>query len=81
MEKSFDELPQQSKTLEEIPEKCIVTPITISPDIVKYEMDRRRVKTNITIPAWLKLLAEEKKVNLSRLLEISLIEYLQTKDI
>lgn len=80
MEKMSEELPNQSKNLKEIPENCIVTPVTIFPDIVKYEMDRRRIKTNITIPAWLKALAEEKKVNLSRLLEISLIEYLQTKD-
>ena len=28
--------------------------ITVYPEVVKNEMDNRRVKTNTTIPAWLK---------------------------
>ena len=39
--------------------------------------DNERVKTNITLPAWLKRIAEEQKVNYSRLLETALIDYLQ----
>ena len=56
---------------------CIVIPISIYPDLVKNEMDNRRVRTNITIPSWLKDIAEENKVNYSRVLEVALMEYLE----
>ena len=52
-------------------------PITIHPDIYRLKRDNERVKTNTTLPAWLKRIAEEKKVNYSRLLESALLEYLQ----
>ena len=42
-------------------------------------MESRRVKTNVTLPLWLKELAETQKVNYSRLLENSLLEYLGVK--
>ena len=57
-------------------EGCIVIPVSIFPDLVANEMDNRRVKTNVTIPAWLKEIAEQKSVNYSRLLESALVEYL-----
>ena len=44
--------------------------------MVKNELDNRRVKTNVTIPAWLKEIAEKEDVNYSRLLEIALVDYL-----
>lgn len=80
MEKDKETLPTPSRTLsKEDIEGCIVTPITIFPDMVANEMNNRRVKTNVTIPAWLKEIAEEKKVNYSRLLEYALMEYLEIK--
>ena len=51
--------------------------ITIHPDLVRMKKDNERIKTNITLPAWLKRIAEEQKVNYSRLLETALIDYLQ----
>lgn len=39
-------------------------------------MDNKRVKTNVTIPLWLKDVAEANDVNYSKLLELALIEYL-----
>lgn len=54
----------------------IVTPVSIYPDIVRNEMDNRRVKTNTTIPNWLKKIAEENHVNYSHLLETALMDYL-----
>lgn len=54
----------------------IVSPITILPDLVRNELDNKRVKTNTTIPRWLKDIGEENNVNFSQLLEASLIEYL-----
>ena len=47
------------------------TKVTIYPDL-----NNKAVKTNVTIPAWLKELAEEKGVNFSQLLQTSLREYL-----
>lgn len=77
MEKDGDALPEPARQLaaEDI-EGCVVTAVTIFPDIVRNEMENRRVKTNVTIPLWLKELAETQKVNYSKLLENSLLEYL-----
>ena len=78
MEEDREPVPVASKTLSnEIANGNIVCPVTIFPDIVKNELDNRRVKTNVTIPAWLKKRAEEKgNINFSRLLEVSLLEQL-----
>ena len=54
----------------------MVVPITIYPDIVIDELNNRRVKTTITLPYWLKSVAEEEGVNYSRLLENALKETL-----
>ncbi len=56
-----------------------ITPINIFPDMVKNEIDNRAVRTNVTLPAWLKELAEERKVNFSQLLQSSLKEYLNVE--
>lgn len=53
----------------------MVSPITVFPDLVKNEIDNRRVKTNCTIPAWLKELAEQSGINYSQLLECALLDY------
>lgn len=77
MEKDNDDIPEPSLNLSiEDTEGCIVVPVTIFPDIIANEMDNRRVKTNVTIPQWLKEIAETNNVNYSRLLESALIEYL-----
>ncbi len=55
----------------------VVIPVTIHPDLYRAKRDNERVKTNITLPAWLKRIAEEQKVNYSRLLETALMDYLQ----
>lgn len=54
----------------------IVVPITIYPDLFRLKKDNERVKTNITLPAWLKRRAEAQNVNYSRLLESALLDYL-----
>ena len=43
---------------------------------IKNELDNRAVKTNLTIPAWLKEMAEEEGVNYSKLFQAALIDYL-----
>ncbi len=51
--------------------------VTVYPDIVAGEIDNRRVKTNVTIPAWLKEAAEAAGVNYSKVMEAALIEYIR----
>lgn len=79
MEKDNEEIPTPSTTpiLDEDTEKgALVSPVTVFPELVKNEMDNKRVKTNVTLPVWLKELAEQNSVNYSRLLENALTEYL-----
>ena len=82
MEKDGDELPEPSKVptvdLETAP-GYLIAPITIYPDVVRNEYDNRRVKTNVTLPSWLKDTAEAHGINYSRILESALIDYLQIK--
>ena len=54
----------------------IISVVTVYPDMVRNHLDNRAVKTNITIPAWLKEMAEEQNVNFSQLLQVSLKEHL-----
>lgn len=78
MERDGDEIPSPSLSLsKEVTEGNVVMPVTIHPDLYRAKRDNERIKTNITLPAWLKRIAEEKKVNYSRLLETALIDYLQ----
>lgn len=77
MERDGDRIPKPSQTIAmENLTGCVLSGITIFPDIVRNEMDNRRVKTNVTIPAWLKDIAEANKVNYSKLLEAALMDYL-----
>lgn len=78
MEQDGEAIPEPSTTLsEEVTSGMLVMPVTIHPDLYRMKRDNERVKTNITLPAWLKRIAEEQKVNYSRLLENALMDYLQ----
>ena len=78
MERDGEEIPTPSASLpRETTDGMIVMPVTIHPDLYRMKRDNERVKTNITLPAWLKRIAEEQKVNYSLLLETALIDYLQ----
>ena len=73
-----EKIPTPSVSLpQEMTEGMVVMPVTIHPDLYRRKRDNERIKTNITLPAWLKRIAEDQKVNYSRLLESALIEYLQ----
>lgn len=79
MEKDGEPFPEPSKTPRVDPDTApgyFITPVTVYPDMIRNELDNRRVKTNITLPAWLKEAAEQKGVNYSRLLETALLDYL-----
>ncbi len=80
MEKDGDEIPVPSKSINIDPKTAkgyIVSPITVFPDLVKNELDNRAVKTNLTIPAWLKEIAEKQGVNYSKVFHTALMDYLE----
>lgn len=78
MECDGEAIPVPSVSLpKNITNGMIVMPVTIHPDLYRMKRDNERVKTNTTIPAWLKRIAEKQKVNYSRLLETALMEYLE----
>lgn len=78
MERDNEKIPTPSQKLApEDTEGNIIVPITIYPDLFRQKKDNERIKTNTTLPAWLKRLAEAQNVNYSRLLENALLDYLQ----
>lgn len=78
LEKDGEDVPKPSSKIKK--ELGIIVPIKVYPDLVKHEMENRRVKTNVTIPLWLKEKAEAEGVNYSRLLEFALYDVLAIKE-
>lgn len=76
METEGEQEPFRTDKLPKIEAGCMVVPITVFPDVFNDEINNRRVKTTVTIPKWLKSVAEVEDVNLSRLLESALKETL-----
>ncbi len=79
MEKDGDEIPAPSKAPQVDPETAagyILSPVSVFPDIIRNELDNRAVKTNLTIPAWLKEMAEAQGVNYSKVFQAALMDYL-----
>ena len=76
MEKDGEEAPLRAEKVPKTGAGNIVVPVTIYPDIVKDEINNRRVKTTVTIPRWLKSAAEAEGLNYSRLLENAIRETL-----
>jgi len=82
MEKDSDDLPSptlDAGLLDIEPETStgyIISDVTVFPDMIKNNLDNRAVKTNTTLPAWLKDLAEKENVNFSHVLQVALKEHL-----
>lgn len=75
MLEDHDEIPESSASLsQEDTNGNIIVPITIYPELYAEEYRNRRIKTNTTIPAWLKADAEKLGVNFSRVLEEALLK-------
>lgn len=80
MEKYGDPIPPASKDFKVYPETAsgyFVSPIGIFPELVKDELDNKAVKTNITLPQWLKDWAVSDGINLSQALQTTLKEMYQ----
>lgn len=79
MEKDGEVIPEPSKNPQidaETAPGYLVSLVTVFPDLIRNEIDNRRIKTNVTLPTWLKDAAEQEGVNYSRLLESALMDYL-----
>lgn len=79
MEKDGDEIPAPSKAPQVDTETAagfIISPVSVFPSMVRNELDNRAVKTNLTIPAWLKEIAEAQGVNYSKIFQSALMDYL-----
>jgi len=82
MEKDNDDIPPPTKNpaaLEIFPgttDGYIISDVFIFPDLIKNQLDNRAVKTNTTLPAWLKEMAEQEGVNFSHVLQAGLKERL-----
>ena len=73
MEQDGDTLPEMTlPPFEEMPSGAIVMPVTTFPEIVKNDLDNRGVKTNITLPSWLREWAGAEGINLSQTLQTTL---------
>lgn len=84
MEKDGDEIPVPSKTPQVDPETAsgyLVSPVIVFPDLIRNDLDNRAVKTNLTIPAWLKEMAEAQGVNYSKIFQTALMDYLGVSQI
>ena len=82
MEKDGDEIPLPTKepskleVFSETNQGYVLSDISIYPDMVKNQLDNRAVRTNTTLPAWLKEAAEDKGLNFSHILQASIKEHL-----
>lgn len=77
MEQDGDAIPAPSAFPEVDPETAdgyLICPVTVFPSLVRDELDNRRVKTNVTIPAWVRELAQERGLNCSKLLEEAILD-------
>lgn len=73
MVKDGEEVPKSTgKVSKEDAEGCIVCPVTIYPDVVVEKYNNKKVKTNCTLPAWLKEIAENNHINYSQVLEAAI---------
>lgn len=62
---------------EETDKNYIVSIVSVYPNLFKNNLDNRDVKTNTTLPYWLKRMAEEKGLNFSQVLQTALKEQLE----
>ena len=63
----------------DMPQDSILCAVDVYPDLVRREMNNRTVRTNVTLPAWLKSAAEAAGLNYSQVLQAALAERLGTR--
>ena len=79
LEKAGEDIPEPTARPNIDPETAdeyLVSPISAYPDIVRNEMDNRAARINLTVPTWLKEMAENKRVNYSQVMTAALMDVL-----
>jgi len=77
MEEDGDDIPIPSHPpYADMPQGAVVAAITVYPDLVNQEMSSRSVRTNVSLPAWLKNASEGAGLNYSQILQAGLMERL-----
>lgn len=77
MAEDNESIPEPSlPPFDDMPADSVVCAVTVFPDLVRNEMENRAVRTNVSIPAWLKSAAESAGLNYSQVLQAALIECL-----
>ena len=81
MEKDEDDipgpsLPQELEIFPETKKGYVISPVSVYPEFIKNELDTRAIRTNVTIPSWLKEAAEKENINFSQMLQTALKEHL-----
>lgn len=74
------EIPEPKKDFIRTGENQALSYISVWMPLVRDEMENKSVKKTVTIPKWLNDLGEDKGVNFSKLLQISLKDYLGLSD-
>jgi predicted RNase H-like HicB family nuclease len=77
MEKDGEAPPPRTDKIPEIVSGDLIVPVSVYPDVIKDEINNRGGKTTVTIPHWLKAVAEAEGINYSRLLETAIKETLK----
>lgn len=67
--------PSAFQNLKVLPGSAVVA-VTVFPGLVRREMDSRAIRTNVSLPAWLKKAAEAEGLNYSQVLQAALQERL-----
>ncbi len=77
MEDDHEEIPAPSAPpFEDVPSGSLLGAVTVYPDLVRQEMMSRAIRTNVSIPAWLKSASEAAGLNYSQVLQSALMERL-----
>lgn len=76
MQEDKKELPEPQQIIKDTKKGDCILAISVFPELIRNELDNRRVKTNCTIPYYLKKEGEKEGINFSQLLEIALKELL-----
>lgn len=80
MEDDGDAIPAPSAPpFLDAPAGAVTAPVSIYPDLVRNEMENRAIRTNVSIPAWLKSASEAAGLNYSQVLQAALLDCLDIR--
>ncbi|WP_017416752.1 type II toxin-antitoxin system HicB family antitoxin [Clostridium tunisiense] len=77
MEEDNESIPEATKPENiQIEKGSFVVPVLVNMVPVREEMNNKSVNKTVTLPYWMKKIAEENKVNFSQILQRGIIEHL-----